>query len=152
MDTSRNDAETTTTKDQSNSVTENDSKRSAPTSFDGQDQDKESFEKVQTNLFGYSDGSSDEEHQINSATNNSSLEKNQVSPSSFYNDLEELDWIYFNVSSHLKSTFQSYVSFHFRNQISANSFDAVSIQKTIYSNCISNFKYSYFNFKVIMNN
>lgn len=89
-DDSFREDETARTNDQSNSFIESESKQSDKNFVETRDFDKESNEKVQTNLFGYSDGSSSDDNQI-SSNDKKAFSKNQVSPQSFYNDLEELD-------------------------------------------------------------
>lgn len=60
-----------------------------------QEYQKETKDCVQTNLFGYSDGSSSDDNQIDSSTastqknNHKAAESATVTP--YYNDLEELD-------------------------------------------------------------
>lgn len=58
-----------------------------------QEYEKETKDRVQTNMFGYSDGSSSEDNQIDSSSAGKSKQKQPepASPTPYYNDLEELD-------------------------------------------------------------
>lgn len=55
-----------------------------------QEYQKETKERVQTNMFGYSDGSSSEDNQIDSSAS-TGINKKQPVETPYYNDLEELD-------------------------------------------------------------
>lgn len=56
-----------------------------------QEYQQESKDRVQTNLFGYSDGSSSEDNQIDSSSRRGLAAQEPSSPTARYNDLEELD-------------------------------------------------------------
>lgn len=56
-----------------------------------QEYQQESKDRVQTNLFGYSDGSSSEDNQIDSSSRRGLAVQEPSSPTAYYNDLEELD-------------------------------------------------------------